>query len=74
MDKIVIDGDTYLNDGNLNLAGYDADSKTYTFTNVQADRSIVVTLLRRCGQRRRSRQVRSRAKREIHCHRQSKRR
>lgn len=43
VDKIVIDGDTYLNDGNLNLAGYDADSKTYTFTNVQADRSIVVT-------------------------------
>ena len=43
VDKIVIDGDTYLNDGNLNLAGYDADGKTYTFTNVQADRSIVVT-------------------------------
>ena len=43
VDKIVIDGDTYLNDGNLNLAGYDADSKTYTFENVQADHSITVT-------------------------------
>lgn len=43
VDKIVIDGETHLNDGDLSLAGYDADSKTYTFTNVKGDHSIVVT-------------------------------
>lgn len=43
VDQIVIDGVIYLNNGSLNLAGYDAATKTYTFSNVQDDHSIVVT-------------------------------
>ena len=43
VDRIVIDDTTYLNNGKLELAGYDTAQKTYTFSNVQDDHSIIVT-------------------------------
>lgn len=43
VDRIVIDDTTYLNNGKLELEGYDTAQKTYTFSNVQDDHSIIVT-------------------------------
>lgn len=43
VDLIYIDRTPYCNDGTSDLTGYDKDRNTYTFSNVQADHSIVVT-------------------------------
>ncbi|HIU10618.1 MAG TPA: S-layer homology domain-containing protein [Candidatus Avidehalobacter gallistercoris] len=43
VDLIYIDRTPFCNDGTEDLAGYDKDNKTYTFSDVQADHSIVVT-------------------------------
>lgn len=43
VDKIILDGTVHLNDGTLELAGYDAANGIYTFSAVKTDHTIVVT-------------------------------